>query len=114
MIKFIPCGHKLLVEEDPVEERKIATQGILGADGKDIHDPGVPDYLFGTVLAVGATVFDETKIEFKIGDRIIFHRGGMVKPFHQNKKTNQIHRYFLENERHLILDATKVVVKINE
>ena len=102
--KFIPTGHRMLVEEDVIEEKK-DTGGLIIAKNPE-------EYFFGTVLAVGNDVVDKTKTEYKAGDRVMFMRSATIKPTYKNKEGKET--YILENERHLLLDATMVILKINE
>ena len=102
--KFVPTGHRMLVEEDVIEEKK-DIGGLRITKSSE-------EYFFGTVLAVGNDVVDKTKTEYKTGDRVMFMRSATMKPKYINKEGKAA--YILENERHLLLDATMVVMKINE
>ncbi|MEY3415708.1 MAG: hypothetical protein RLZZ418_953 [Pseudomonadota bacterium] len=103
--KFIPTGHRMLVEEDVIEPELKNPNGLV------ISKPA-KEYFFGTVLAVGDDVVDKTKTPYKAGDRVMFMRSATIKPTYINKKNKEV--YILENERHLLLDATMVVMKINK
>lgn len=112
--KFIPCSYQMLVEEDLAEEVikiKDNVAGIIAPNGKSIYEDGPKDYLYGTVLSVGPDVYNKTKTDYEIGDRVMFCRSGVTKPTYTNKNTGKI-QYFLENEQYCLLDAMKVIVKI--
>jgi co-chaperonin GroES (HSP10) len=69
---LIPCGHRLLIKPDPIEEK--TQSGIILAVDERLARANMDK---GTVVRIGKTAFKDLGGEkwCDVGDRIIYARG---------------------------------------
>jgi len=79
-MSIVPCGHRVLVRPDKVEERTRGGSGLfIPAQSRDREQYAMT---FGAILAVGPTAwkaFDDGKPWAKVGDRVSYAKyGGFI------------------------------------